>query len=647
MSKGPGTMRRNNKLIAGVVVLAFVALSASYWSYSQSAQEYKTTYIGDQERILTDKSRDVEEFLQKVKDVAWTIASMPSVRDVQDDNLPQSFEENIDTSKFSQTGIETVQQLYNNIAYRGASEVYFIRDGFDAAENKPFFMFDSLIVKAETETEGGAEEAVSSDFPEESEEEEYAYYPEQIAYFKENYPRFTFENLEDVPMIASPLMRTCDNTQFLSETNHDVRDSHGILFSVPVYDRNDDFSGIISVIVRSNIIEALMLDVPFLVVTEDDEEAAAAQGFALPTDKGRFALRNDSFGIDIFDRRSANLLTGLNDESQVSLNQELATTTLSSWDMSFLPDPAPLNDKLFDLQIGLVSQFLGVLLISGFIFYYLRTSERHKLALDTAIVETADRLSETVDSVARGSEEVDSIAKRVMDSATEQASTIEEISATMVEISSTVAQTAESSRLTKETAAETAAATGECGVAMGETSAAFAEAASLTKEIDGIAFQTNLLALNAAVEAARSGEAGKGFAVVADAVRQLAGRSATIAKEINKVMSEGASKAQIANKLIEDIVPRVEETAKLVHGIQVSSTEQNLGIQEISNAVQMLEQSVRDVTAAASEEMAESSSELLVRATELSQAIEYLYAQKSAQGELGTDSDQKALPEGA
>jgi methyl-accepting chemotaxis protein len=99
------------------------------------------------------------------------------------------------------------------------------------------------------------------------------------------------------------------------------------------------------------------------------------------------------------------------------------------------------------------------------------------------------------------------------------------------------------------------------------------------------------------VEAARAGEQGRGFAVVASEVRNLAGRSATAAKEIKdliqdsvKKVSDGSLLVTQSGQTLEQIVISVKKVSDIVAEIAAASREQSLGIEQVGRAVMQMDE---------------------------------------------------------
>ena len=216
----------------------------------------------------------------------------------------------------------------------------------------------------------------------------------------------------------------------------------------------------------------------------------------------------------------------------------------------------------------------------------------------------------------------------------EQASSLEETASSMEEMTSTVKQNADNARQANQLAAQAREVAEKGGLvvssavaSMEEINKASRRIADIISVIDEIAFQTNLLALNAAVEAARVGEQGRGFAVVAAEVRNLAGRSATAAKEIKALVQDSAQKVQEGSNLVnqsghtlEEIVSSVKKVADIIAEISAASQEQSAGIEQVNKAIMQMDQ-ITQQNAALVEEAAAASQAMSQQAMELREVV--------------------------
>ena len=259
----------------------------------------------------------------------------------------------------------------------------------------------------------------------------------------------------------------------------------------------------------------------------------------------------------------------------------------------------------------------------GLLVHQLNDTTESLEQMITNMKQSAEAVSKASDEIASGNQD---LSQRTQ----EQASALEETSAAIEELSSTVKQNADNAQRANQMSGKTREIVTEGNLVVKQTIQAMEVVTQSSKKIseiinvvDEIAFQTNLLALNAAVEAARAGEQGRGFAVVAVEVRNLAGRSADAAKEIQGLINDSVEKVQNGNKLVlktgenlDKITESVQQMSDLISEISAASHQQAAGIDEVNKAVIQMDQ-VTQQNASLVEEIAAASQTMNGEAEEL------------------------------
>ncbi len=267
--------------MALVVIAAFAGLIQL--RFNEELASARAHFVADQHAESQGNARKVTQSLRAIYENLRMLAVLPAVRSAKRHG-----------ENFSQEGLVTFQQIYNNLADGVAvSEVYivpvdFAPDRIDPVTLKkeaPILMFDQLIsdpgngvALAQRRLQVPGSSAVEYNGPPQIEDFEYAQLTDHLRWLKAHYPDTSSFNGIAAPMVSGAEIITCDNTNFVTTGND--KDRQGIIFLVPFYDMDGQLKGLISATMLSSALKELLPESNLALVNTAHQYAAEGTGIA-------------------------------------------------------------------------------------------------------------------------------------------------------------------------------------------------------------------------------------------------------------------------------------------------------------------------------------------------------------------------------
>lgn len=573
-------------------------------------------------------AEQIEQKLRLIYQAARTVSNLPGVRAID----PHGTNFNPDMGA-------AVNEIYKNLVTNiKASELYIVPaqlkpEEVDPATGSlwvPARMFDGTDPTGAVVTDPPITTVAQAMAVDEFELDEYRWLARQMRQQADSDASQFMGEGKELPLSSSPALLTCDNSVF--EKTHVDNDRMGLVFSVPFYDPQGAFAGVIAIIIRKQELENMIPRVNYALINSSSgvslvksgTTAAFTERFQQTAGKADpSAPYSELYALNVQGAAGQWTLWTESDEADFSKNGSvrMARTTL-----------------LVGLGIAAFILILGIM-VWRIIWNSLHQAERQAEAIREqsrqmedmrlqqdqqsllaeqekrkAMLDLADEFEAGVTSVVKTvgnfSSRIKSLSDKLGQTATGTSTRAATVAAAAVQASGNVQSVAESTdhlnasileisgrvHASVQTAQGAVAKTGDIDKKVSELTAASQRIGDVVQLINKIANQTNLLALNATIEAARAGEAGKGFAVVASEVKNLAHQTAMATEEITAQIGAIQVATHETVTSIREIGATITEINQIATVIAAAVEEQGVATREISHNIHETAQSTDNVT---------------------------------------------------